>query len=58
MKVLDQASTYLEELLFGVAIDSCQPVSAQAREYHYAVAYVLSWKLILNFFGSAPSEVV
>ncbi|WAR08242.1 LTN1-like protein [Mya arenaria] len=57
MEKIDESSSTLVALLCDVPIDSCQPIRAQSEEYHYTLAYMLTWKLILKFFKSAPSEL-
>lgn len=57
MNVVDESSSILEALIGEVPIESKQPITFQSEEYHYAMAYLLSWKLLLHFFKSAPSEL-
>lgn len=57
MKVVDESGAVLDHLLSDLPIECTQPISGQGMEYTYTLAYLMSWKLLLYFFKSAPSEV-
>ncbi|XP_053396155.1 E3 ubiquitin-protein ligase listerin-like [Mercenaria mercenaria] len=57
MKIVDESSTILEVVLSDLPIETSQPISELSEEYHYTLSYLLSWKLLLYFFKSAPPEL-
>ncbi|KAL4232926.1 listerin E3 ubiquitin protein ligase 1 [Mactra antiquata] len=57
MEIIDESSSVLNAVLSELPIDASQPISEMSQEYHYTLAYLLSWKLLLLFFKSAPAEL-
>jgi len=57
MEQIEKSSSVLTILLCDTPIDTCQPITAQSDVYHYTLNYLLTWKLVMKFFKSAPSEV-
>jgi len=57
MEQIEKSSSVLTMLLCDTPIDTCQPITARSDVYHYTLNYLLTWKLIMKFFKSAPSEV-
>ncbi|KAL3881947.1 hypothetical protein ACJMK2_028330 [Sinanodonta woodiana] len=45
------------ELLTELRVDQCYSIFPTSPEYHHVLAYLLSWKLMLAFFKSAPAEL-
>ncbi|KAH3724799.1 E3 ubiquitin-protein ligase listerin-like [Dreissena polymorpha] len=57
VSLLEESSSVLDVLLCDTPIDLSQPIETGTPEYYYAFTYLLSWKLLLKFFKSAPSEL-
>ena len=58
LKILDDCSESLHSLLEDSEIDRHTIVRPEDTGYHHTLAYLLSWQLIVNFFTSAPAQVL
>ena len=57
MNVLDLSSHAVDHVLGDTDIGETALIESSSEEHTYAIAYLLSWKLLLVFFKSASSEV-
>ncbi|XP_064613366.1 E3 ubiquitin-protein ligase listerin-like [Liolophura sinensis] len=57
MKILFDATLAMEVIFSDVMVEDCLDVPPLTEEYNFIFGYLLSWKLLLNFFKQAPSEV-
>ncbi|XP_021346788.1 E3 ubiquitin-protein ligase listerin-like, partial [Mizuhopecten yessoensis] len=57
MKVLSNCNVAMEILLGEEKVDACVELAPHTDEYQYTLAYLLTWKLILNLFTSCKAEL-
>ncbi|KAK3592614.1 hypothetical protein CHS0354_008149 [Potamilus streckersoni] len=57
VRMQETSREFFCDLLTDLRVDQCSSIFPTSPEYHSVLAYLLSWKLMLTFFKSAPAEL-